>query len=263
MTPTDGVLRLRGTTLGTGRPRVCVPLVAPTPDAAAAAARALPAGAVDVVELRLDHLAGAATDPSVVEAAVVAVRAALPDDVPLLATFRSAREGGAQPADDAAYTAVVGTVTALAGGAGVDAGADAVDVELATPGVAELVARAQAAGLAVVVSHHDFERTPPADRIAAVLRAQREVGADVCKVAVMPHDVDDVLALLTATRAVARDLDRPVVTVAMGDLGRVTRIAGGVFGSVLTFASAGTASAPGQVDAGALRGALDLLHGAG
>ena len=260
MTPTDGVLRLRGTTLGAGRPRVCVPVVATTPAAAAAAARALPAGAADVVELRLDHLTGAASDPAVVEAAVVAVRAALPDDVPLLATFRSAREGGAQPADDAAYAAVVATVTALADAG---AGVDAVDVELATPGVEGLVARARAAGLAVVVSHHDFDRTPPADRIEAVLRAQRHVGADVCKVAVMPHDADDVLALLTATRAVARDADRPVVTVAMGDLGRVTRVAGGVFGSAMTFASAGTASAPGQVDAGALRGALDLLHGAG
>ena len=179
----------------------------------------------------------------------------------------------AQPADDAAYAAVVDAVIdavidAGADGAGTDAAdvggqtADAIDVELATPGVAGLVSRARAAGLAVVVSHHDFAATPPADEIVALLRRQRDVGADVCKVAVMPHDPDDVLALLTATRAFARDADRPVVTVAMGALGVVSRLAGGVFGSAMTFASAGAVSAPGQVDVERLRAALALLHDA-
>ncbi|MBD7917877.1 type I 3-dehydroquinate dehydratase [Cellulomonas sp. Sa3CUA2] len=263
MTTSDGVLRLRGTTLGAGRPQVCVPIVARTPDAAADAARALPAGAADVVELRLDHLTGSAREPALVRTAVAAVRAALPTDVPLLATFRSAREGGAQAADDAAYRAVLDAVTAGAAGPDGPHGADAVDVELATPGVADLVSHAQAAGLAVVVSHHDFAGTPSAAEIVAVLRRQRDAGADVCKVAVMPRDPDDVLALLTATRAFARDADRPVVTVAMGGLGLVTRLAGGVFGSAMTFGSVGPASAPGQVDAAALREVLALLHDAG
>ncbi|MBF0688286.1 MAG: type I 3-dehydroquinate dehydratase [Cellulomonas sp.] len=270
MTTIDGVLRLRGTTLGAGTPQVCVPIVAATPEDAAAAARALPDGAADVVELRLDHLTGSALDPAVARAAVAAVRAALPATVPLLATFRSAREGGAQAADDDAYAAIVdavidGAVIDGAGAEGAEVGgrtADAIDVELATPGVADLVSRARAAGLAVVVSHHDFAATPPADEIVALLRRQRDVGADVCKVAVMPHDPDDVLALLTATRAFARDADRPVVTVAMGALGVVSRLAGGVFGSAMTFASAGAASAPGQVDVDRLRAALALLHDA-
>lgn len=257
MTTNDGVLRLRGAALDAGHPQVCVPIVAATPEDAAAVAAVLPPGAADVVELRLDHLTGSAHDPAVVRAAVAGVRAALPADVPLLATFRSAREGGAQPADDAAYAATVHAVVAGAG----PQGADAVDVELATPGVADLVARAQAAGLAVVVSHHDFAATPPAAELLEVLRRQRAAGADVCKVAVMPHDADDVLALLTATRAFARDADRPVVTVAMGALGLVTRLAGGVFGSAMTFGSVGAASAPGQVDAGRLREVLALLHG--
>jgi len=35
----------------------------------------------------------------------------------------------------------------------------------------------------------------------------------------------------------------------MGELGKVTRVRGGAFGSVMTFASKGKASAPGQIDA--------------
>ena len=254
MTTSDGVVRLRGTALGTGVPKVCVPVVAPTPEAAAVAVRALPPGVADVVELRLDHLTGAAADPAVVTSAVRAVRDALPDDVPLLATFRSVAEGGVQPADDATYAAAVR--------ASLVPGVDAVDVELAAADLSALVADAHAAGVAVVVSHHDVAATPPAEAVVDVLRRQRAAGADVCKVAVMPHDADDVLALLTATRAVARDADRPVVTVAMGGLGLVSRLAGELVGSAMTFGSVGAGSAPGQVDAVRVREVLALLHDA-
>lgn len=249
-------LVLRGTTLGQGTPAVCVPVVAATPGEAADDARALPAGAADVVEVRLDHVRGSAQDPGLVHATLGAVRAALPAHVPVLATFRSAREGGVQPADDAAYAAVVRA--AVASGS-----ADAVDVELATPDSLRdgLLAAAHERGLPVVVSTHDFARTPSADALVDVLRRQRAVGADVCKVAVMPRDADDVLALLTATRRFAAGADRPVVAIAMGPLGVVTRIAGGVFGSALTFGTVGAASAPGQVDALRLRDALALVHG--
>lgn len=267
MTTSDGLLQLRGTTLGAGVPKVCVPVVASTVEAAVAAVAALPPGVAEVVELRLDHLTGAARDTAVVRDAVAAVRGALPAEVPLLATFRSAREGGAQPADEDAYTAVVRASLAPfpadgAGGGGAGEGADVVDVELAARDAAALVRAAHAAGTPVVVSQHDFAATPPADDLVAVLRHQRDLGADVCKVAVTPHDADDVLTLLTATRRFAREADRPLVTIAMGGLGVVTRVAGEVFGSAMTFGAVGATSAPGQVDAVRLRAAMGLLHDA-
>ena len=248
------MLHLRGTALGAGAPKVCVPVVATTPEAAADAARDLPAGVADVVELRLDHLEGAAADPAVVAAAVRAVRDVLPDEVPLLATFRSVREGGAQPADEDAYAAAVR--------ASLVPGVDAVDVELAARDLTALVADARAAGAAVVVSHHDVAATPPAEVIVDVLRRQREAGADVCKVAVMPQDADDVLTLLVATRRFTAAADRPVVTVAMGGLGLVSRLAGELVGSAMTFGTVGAGSAPGQVEAERVREVLTLLHGA-
>ena len=45
----------------------------------------------------------------------------------------------------------------------------------------------------------------------------------------------------------------------MGALGAVSRLSGEVFGSALTFGSAARASAPGQVEAGKLAQALELL----
>ncbi|MDD6893928.1 MAG: type I 3-dehydroquinate dehydratase, partial [Lactobacillus sp.] len=46
---------------------------------------------------------------------------------------------------------------------------------------------------------------------------------------------------------------------AMGDLGKVTRMAGEVFGSALTFGAVEKASAPGQLSIAELRRALDNL----
>jgi len=139
---------------------------------------------------------------------------------------------------------------------------DLVDVEYRRDraAVERIVAAAHARGVAVVASNHDFDATPPKDEIVARLREMQELGADICKIAVMPRSTADVLTLLDATRTMHEDhADRPLITMSMGGLGVVSRIAGQVFGSAATFGMVGTASAPGQVDAGELRSALDLI----
>ncbi len=241
---------VRGTTIGAGRPVVVVPLTATSPDALLAEAAAVRAAGPDVVEWRADHLSGAGAD------AVVAAGRALAGalgGLPLLVTVRTAAEGGRAEVDDDAYAALVGAV--------LDAGfADLLDVEVARATAPALVARAHAAGVPVVGSAHDFAATPPQDEIVARLLRAADLGADVLKVAVMPHDPADVLALLGATAEATTRTDRPVITMAMGDLGVVSRIAGGVFGSAATFGTVGAASAPGQVALPALREALALVH---
>ena len=51
-----------------------------------------------------------------------------------------------------------------------------------------------------------------------------------------------------------------LIAIAMGTLGTATRICGEAMGSCLTFGTAGEASAPGQMDAKALRQALKMVH---
>ena len=77
-----------------------------------------------------------------------------------------------------------------------------------------------------------------------------------------PKNPGDVLTLLSATWEMKEKYARqPLITMSMGGAGLVSRLAGEVFGSALTFGSAGVASAPGQIDADRLRSALELLHG--
>ena len=76
----------------------------------------------------------------------------------------------------------------------------------------------------------------------------------------MPQSAADVLTLLSATETMQRcHARRPLITMAMGRLGMVSRLAGEVFGSAVSFGAAGQASAPGQIDAGDLRFILQVL----
>ena len=88
----------------------------------------------------------------------------------------------------------------------------------------------------------------------------QEMEADIVKMAVMPREERDVLTLLDATLTM-KELHAvtPVVTMAMGELGLVSRLTGKIFGSAITFGSVGMASAPGQIPTERLKAALELI----
>jgi 3-dehydroquinate dehydratase I len=237
--------------LGDGRPKVCVPLTGATVETLREEARAVRPDVADLVELRIDRF-GDLGLVSAVERAIDAVRAELDPAVPILITCRSVREGGGADLPAPVLTHLLGTAAAHDGVA-------AVDVEMEGPVAA--VDAVRATGKPVVLSFHDFARTPSGGEIVDRLVRQATMGADVVKLACMPRSPADVLTLLAATTEYAARPDAlPAITMAMGPLGVVSRLAGETFGSCLTFGTVGAASAPGQVDAARLRDALDLLH---
>ena len=87
------------------------------------------------------------------------------------------------------------------------------------------------------------------------------LGADIVKVAVMPQNTRDVLTLLEATEVMVREhASIPVVTMSMGPRGVISRVTGALFGSAMTFAMVGQASAPGQMEIEDLRKAMKMLR---
>lgn len=141
--------------------------------------------------------------------------------------------------------------------------ADLIDVELYAGDdvVEELVAFAHEYNVYVIMSNHDFEKTPDKDVIVERLMTMQEKNADILKMAVMPRDTYDVLTLLWATNEVQKELARkPVVTMSMSKLGVVSRVCGEIFGSAITFGTVGEASAPGQIPVTSLKEILDLFH---
>lgn len=244
---------VRGVELGSLPPKIIVPLTAATPEQLLTQAAAVLPAEPDLVEWRIDFLDGA-LDPQAVVAAGKPLVDAL-GGVPLLVTFRTADEGGEKAISPADYLELYRAVIA----AGL---ADLVDVEILRDEsvVAAVIAAAHDAGVVVVASSHEFGGTPPRQVIVDRLMLMEQRGADVLKMAVMPHDAGDVLTLLQATWEVRQRTDRPVITMSMGALGVASRLAGGVVGSAATFGMVGRASAPGQVEVGALRAALAVVH---
>lgn len=252
-------VRIRDRVLGEGRPAVIVPLTAAEEPALLSAAGSLAGHDVDLVEWRIDRfrpeLPVEQLGAAVAEALPV-LRAALDEAgiaaAPLLLTLRTAAEGGDRELSDAGYRELLLSLIPVPA-------VELVDVEaFRDPAVvAELVAAAHEAGTVVVGSNHDFAATPPQAEIERRLRAMHARGLDVAKIAVMPQSPADVIALLAATVAVAPE--GPVITMSMGRLGTVTRVAGEVFGSAATFGTVGEASAPGQIPADVLSRTMDLL----
>jgi len=127
--------------------------------------------------------------------------------------------------------------------------------------VKDIIKTAHIAGVKVVASNHDFEKTPPKKDIIYRLRKMQDLGADIPKIAVMPKCKLDVLELLEATVIMSEKYaDRPIITISMSKIGTISRLLGEEFGSALTFGAVNKASAPGQIDVEDLHSILHLLH---
>lgn len=245
---------VKGVAIGGGMPKIMVPLTGASAAQLRAQAAALPLVYADIVEWRADFFE-ACTDT----ASVLACGRALADQLagtPVLFTCRTVAEGGQAAIGDEAY----GDLNVAVAESGT---ADLVDVEYQRqPAVVErVIGAAHASGVHVIASNHDFAGTPARDEIVARLLAMQRLGADICKIATMPHSPADVLTLLDATRIMAEEhADRPLITMAMGALGIVSRVSGETFGSAATFGMAGTPSAPGQIPVEDLHAVLTVLR---
>ena len=59
---------------------------------------------------------------------------------------------------------------------------------------------------------------------------------------------------------VTKYANRPIITMSMSGMGVISRLAGEVFGSALTFGSVKAASAPGQIPVDKLNNILEVIH---
>lgn len=249
-------VKVRNIEIGTGAPKIIVPIVGVTKEEILSAARSFDAIPIDVVEWRVDWFEGV-FDFARVEDVLKELRDIL-GDTPLLMTFRTSKEGGEKDIDAEAYKEL--NIKAAKTGY-----VDFVDVEIFTGDkiVSEIIDAVHAAGVKVIASNHDFDKTPAKSDIIYRLRKMQDMGADIPKIAVMPQSKKDVLTLLAATEEMSSCYaDRPIITMSMAGTGVISRLCGEVFGSSMTFGAAGKASAPGQMGVEDLNTVLALLHDA-
>ncbi|WP_338449214.1 type I 3-dehydroquinate dehydratase [Niallia oryzisoli] len=245
---------VRGMTIGEGVPKICVPIVGETIAQLEDEAALLKSIDLDVVEWRVDFYKDV-EDIEKVKEALKRIREILLD-MPLIFTFRSAKEGGEKEVSAEYYFRLNKEIsqTGLV---------DIVDVELFQneQEIKSLIEVAHKNNVFVIISNHDFDKTPAKEEIISRLRKAQKLDGDLPKIAVMPRNTADVLTLLEATNEMHEQYaDRPIITMSMAGKGVISRLAGEVFGSALTFGAAKKASAPGQVPVGELRNILNLIH---
>ena len=245
-------LKIRNMELGAGRPKICVPLTGSDQEQLQAEAEAAMKKSIDLVEWRGDCFCRV-HDLTEMEQTAKILRQQM-GDCPILFTCRT---------EDGRFSISIRDYIELNKRMIATGCIDLVDVELFMGDMVcrVLVEYAHAHHVAVVISNHEFEQTPDVDVMVRRLQSMRYLGADVPKIAVMPKNNRDVLKLLQATDTFNQWFgDCPIITMSMGKMGVISRLCGETFGSALTFATVGKASAPGQISVDEVETILDILH---
>lgn len=248
------IIEVRNIKIGEGIPKICVPIVEISKMGIIEKAKEIKDVGADLVEWRGDYFKYIKHWDEV-KSTLDDLRCIL-EDTPLLFTFRTLKEGGKLDISVRNYIDMNKKIikTGLV---------DLLDVELflGKDIVKGIVKEAQENKVKVIISNHDFHKTPDKNEIISRLCSMQDLGGDILKIAVMPESQRDVLTLLEATEEMVRvHAYRPIITMAMSDLGIVSRITGEVFGSSITFGALGEGSAPGQIPVEQLRNILNIFH---
>ncbi|NFG63241.1 MULTISPECIES: type I 3-dehydroquinate dehydratase [unclassified Clostridium] len=248
------VVEVKGIKIGDGIPKICVPIIGITSKEILEESRSLKDLNLDIVEWRVDFYEYVDNIEKVKDTLLKLTKAL--NGIPILFTFRSKKEGGEKEIAIEYYIKLIHEIikTKLV---------DLVDVELFTGDdfVKEIVEVAHNNEVKVVMSNHDFLKTPCKEEIVSRLVKMIELNADLPKIAVMPQDKNDVLTLLCATNEIKQKYpDNAIITMSMNGIGVISRLTGEIFGSCLTFGASKKASAPGQIGVQELHSVLQLLH---
>ena len=184
--------------------------------------------AVDIVEIRIDQFSRFDTGYVLKEISKF-------KSFSILATIRSSKEGGKWRLPEERRLSLFREIIPYV---------DGIDVELSSRKILRpLITAAHRARKTVVVSFHDFKKTPPNAALAQMIRRAKSQGADIVKIAVMPAKMGDLqrLAQLTIEKA-----HQNVVVLAMGSRGMLSRIFFPALGSLWTYAYWKDSAAPGQ-----------------
>lgn len=145
----------------------------------------------------------------------------------------------------------------------IEEGCSYIDIELEAIeqeaiAVKGLLDKAKEKGCSVIVSYHDFNKTPSLKELNSLMCKQIDKGADIGKLVFMPKKIEDCHNMLELMLQ-AKNESFPLVAFCMGELGKFTRIASLKYGSPLMYASVNEAAAPGQIDVEKLKEIFEVL----
>jgi len=200
----------------------------------------------DILEIRVDLL----SEPSKLDFQSML----FPGHPPVVITNRMKKEGGGFKGDEKQRIEILEKAA--------EAGADFIDIEFATSQDlrASLVSRAKSLGCKVIMSFHDFEKTPDETTLLGLFSSMASAGADVVKIVTMARDQLDFFNFRPVFQE-SRGSGVPVIAFCMGEKGGFSRVVSPLLGGFLTFAAPDSSSqtAPGQIPLEKMRRLLAML----
>jgi 3-dehydroquinate dehydratase-1 len=132
-----------------------------------------------------------------------------------------------------------------------------VDLEIRSlRGMREVLTEARKAGVGMIASFHDFQKTPPTSRLEDLVKQACDADADVLKIATRADSSADVARLLN----LLENSPLPLAVMGMGRLGMASRVMLAAAGSVLNYGWLHRPNVTGQWSARELRGILTALR---
>ncbi len=157
--------------------------------------------------------------------------------IPTIATIRSKKEGGSWKSSERERLELFKAVLPHVNN---------VDIELSSKKILkEVITEAHRLKKTVIVSCHNFQKTPSQAALEGIFKKAKAAGADIVKIAAMARSKKDMRTLAEFTLRHAR---AGVITLSMGKEGVLSRILFPSLGSQLTFAHVSRSTAPGQMD---------------
>jgi 3-dehydroquinate dehydratase I len=141
----------------------------------------------------------------------------------------------------------------------IESGAKFVDVEIETPKEQreEIIDHARKYSCKVIISYHNYKETPGLKELFQIADECYKSGADIAKVASMVNSTADNARLMALY-----SIDKPLVSIGMGELGKVSRLVSVLLGAEFTFAApdTGKPTAPGQIGFSGMQSLLEQIR---
>ena len=252
--PTTQHYMVKNLNIGDLPVKTIVPITAKTAEQAIAQAQVIASNPnADVAEFRIDLLEFSADTQKVI--ALGQQLNQILKEKPLIATIRTHNEGGKMTVSDQDYEKIYSDYLKKPF-------MQLLDIEMFRDvgSITKLIKLAHNKNVLVIMSNHDFAKTPEQQDIENRLLKQDQMGADILKIAVMPKSKQDVFTLMNATLAVSQKSQKPLLTMSMGQLWTISRVATANMGGSLSFGMIGEASAPGQIDVTQLKQLLKTVQ---
>jgi len=208
--------------------KVCIPIVETSLERALVAVKEANRWA-DIIELRADYLKRIKLAPFLENR-----------KKPFIVTHRRKEEGGKYSGGEKKRLAVLQDA--------IDLGADYIDVELASEKSFLQGLIGNKRGTQVILSFHDFWKTPSQKELKRLFGQMVRLRADVIKIVSFARSWEDNLTVLSLI-PFARARKQRIVAFCMGEKGKVSRLFSPLLGAAWTYASLtrGKTSAPGQL----------------